>query len=139
MARAAAKAVERNSFIFFSFEASVSSPSNGVSFVRRTQGSGTRSGPEALADGVTACFPRIATDPNQCPGLAFRRHVGGMEWHPIATAPFDRDLELAVIGYEGPHGLVFACRRVLGGWINAETKKLVDVGPTHWREWRDRP
>jgi len=63
-----------------------------------------------------------------------------MEWNPIGTAPFDLDLELAVIDYDGPHSLVFPCRRilgtwVLGTWVNAETKQRVEVYPTHWREW----
>jgi hypothetical protein len=58
-----------------------------------------------------------------------------MDWQLTAIAPFDRDLELAVITYDGPHTLVFPCRRVLHGWINAESKKAVDVRPTHWREW----
>jgi hypothetical protein len=57
-------------------------------------------------------------------------------WENISGAPFDRDLELAVIDYDGPHSLVFACRRVLGGWIEAETLKRIDVRPTHWRQWR---
>ena len=63
-----------------------------------------------------------------------------MEWEPIATAPFDRDLELAVFDTAGQaHALVFPCRRVVGGWVDAETKKkLIDVRPTHWREWRRR-
>jgi hypothetical protein len=56
-------------------------------------------------------------------------------WQPIATAPFDRDLELAVIERDGPHALVFPCRRVLGGWIHATTKQRLDVSPTHWRPW----
>jgi hypothetical protein len=60
-----------------------------------------------------------------------------IEWQPVATAPFDRDLELAVINYDGRHALVFPCRRILGGWKNAETHKPVIVYPTHWREWRD--
>ena len=30
------------------------------------------------------------------------------------------------------------CRRILGSWINAETKKRIDVWPTHWREWQER-
>jgi hypothetical protein len=30
-----------------------------------------------------------------------------MEWKPISSAPFDRDLELAVIDREGEHPLVF--------------------------------
>jgi hypothetical protein len=57
-------------------------------------------------------------------------------WQPIATAPFDRDLELAVIDKDGTHALVFACRRVANGWVNAETMREIDVHPTHWREWR---
>jgi hypothetical protein len=60
-----------------------------------------------------------------------------MEWQPIATAPFDRDLELAVIDYEGSHALVFPCRHILGGWLNAQSNKSVIVYPTHWREWQD--
>jgi hypothetical protein len=38
-----------------------------------------------------------------------------MEWQPIAKAPFDRDLELAVMDYDGTHALVFPCRRILNG------------------------
>jgi len=56
-------------------------------------------------------------------------------WQPISTAPFDRDLELAVLDRDGPHSLVFACRRILSGWINAESKQRIDVRPTHWRDW----
>jgi hypothetical protein len=56
-------------------------------------------------------------------------------WQNIRTAPSDCDIELAVLDYEGPHALVFPCRRVLGGWVNAETERRIDVQPTHWREW----
>jgi hypothetical protein len=59
-------------------------------------------------------------------------------WQPISNAPFDRDLELAVLDREGPHALVFACRRILSGWINAETKQRIDVRPTHWRDWGEK-
>jgi len=31
-------------------------------------------------------------------------------WQPIRIAPFDIDLELAVIDGDGPHTLVFPCR-----------------------------
>jgi len=58
-----------------------------------------------------------------------------MEWQLISTAPFDRDLELAVIDREGPHALSFPARRILGGWIHAENGKRIDVRPTHWRAW----
>ncbi len=61
-------------------------------------------------------------------------------WQPIATAPFDRDLELAVIDASGEHALVFPCRRsILDGWINPTTGKRVDVRPTHWRGWKTEP
>jgi hypothetical protein len=60
-------------------------------------------------------------------------------WQPISNAPFDRDLELAVIDDDGPHALIFPCRRALGGWTKAETKERtkerIDVRPTHWRAW----
>jgi hypothetical protein len=60
-----------------------------------------------------------------------------MEWQPIVNAPFDRDLELAVIDYDGTHALVFPCRRILNGWLKAGTQQLIIVRPTHWREWCD--
>jgi hypothetical protein len=59
------------------------------------------------------------------------------DWQPIATAPFDRDLRLAVIDQQGvAHALIFPSRRVLGGWLEAETKARIDVDPTHWQEWK---
>jgi hypothetical protein len=62
-----------------------------------------------------------------------------MEWEPISTAPFDRDLALAVFDKSGaPHALVFPCRRILGGWVNTGTKERIEVHPTHWREWQDQ-
>jgi hypothetical protein len=59
-----------------------------------------------------------------------------MDWKPIDTAPFERDVELAVINVDGKHALTFPCQRTIGGWVNAETKKqLYFVLPTHWRVW----
>ena len=56
-----------------------------------------------------------------------------MDWEPISSAPFDRDLELAVFDTgERPHALAFPCRRILGGWIKVETQaKLIGFQPTH--------
>jgi hypothetical protein len=56
-------------------------------------------------------------------------------WQPISTAPYDRDLELAVINSVDTHALVFPCRRTAWGWIDARTKRQVDVRPSHWRLW----
>jgi hypothetical protein len=55
---------------------------------------------------------------------------------PASLAPRNRDLQLAVIDRHGAHILAFPCRRVEDGWVNAKTKKWIDVFPTHWREWR---
>ena len=52
-------------------------------------------------------------------------------WHPISNAPFDRDLELGVADSQSVRIIPFPCRRILGGWIKAETKTRIDVCPTH--------
>jgi hypothetical protein len=57
-----------------------------------------------------------------------------MEWKLISIAPFDRDLELAVIDRDGEHKLVFPCRRTGDGWIDAMTRRRLEVRPTHC-EW----
>jgi hypothetical protein len=60
-----------------------------------------------------------------------------MNRQPIIRAPWDCDVELAVIGSDGAvHALEFPCRRTFGGWLNAETGKWVDVHPTDWRDWQ---
>src|SRR3974377_784370 len=77
-----------------------------------------------------------ATDLDQSAGFA-GADILNMEWQRITSAPFDRDLELAVLDYDGVHALAFPCRRVLGSWLKAETKHKIDAYPTHWREWQD--
>lgn len=66
------------------------------------------------------------------------RQPGSAPWEPISAAPFGRDLELAVIGRDGVHALVFPCRCVVLGWIDAATMEPIDVQPTHWREWSEK-
>jgi hypothetical protein len=56
-------------------------------------------------------------------------------WKNISTAPFDCDLQLAVIDKDGTHSLVFPCRQCLDGWIASNTKQRIYVNPTHWRDW----
>ena len=60
-----------------------------------------------------------------------------MTWLKIETAPFERDIEVAVIDVDGAHAVVFPCRRVLGGWVKASTLTPVEIYPTHWREWNN--
>ncbi|MDL2409205.1 hypothetical protein PY650_26935 [Rhizobium calliandrae] len=56
-------------------------------------------------------------------------------WQLIVEAPFAEDIELAVIDDEGVHSLIFPCQRIPAGWINAKTREILDVHPTHWRMW----
>lgn len=57
-------------------------------------------------------------------------------WRPVATAPYDRDLRLAVLNEAGvAHALVFPCRRILGGWVKLQAKVRIQIDPTHWQEW----
>jgi hypothetical protein len=57
-------------------------------------------------------------------------------WQSISTAPYDRDLEVAVIEGDHLHPLVFACRRTTGGWVKVPNRERISVSPTHWRLWR---
>lgn len=70
---------------------------------------------------------------NAKPSVRYNRRC--MEWQPVATAPFDRDLELAVIEASIVYALVFPCRRARPGWVKSKTGASVDVHPTHWRAW----
>ena len=69
--------------------------------------------------------------------MSIRSSTDVIGWRSIATAPFNRDLQLAVLGSAGASPLVFPCRRVLRGWLKSETNAPVEIYPTHWREWRD--
>jgi hypothetical protein len=54
------------------------------------------------------------------------------EWRDIATAPFDRAIELAVI--DGDISVLsFPCLRHGNSWFDAESMKPVTVAATHWR------
>jgi hypothetical protein len=61
------------------------------------------------------------------------------DWQRAAVAPFDRDLELATIGADGIRSISFPCRRILTGWVDAATRQMVALNPTHWREWFQEP
>ncbi|WP_348625675.1 hypothetical protein [Mesorhizobium sp. LNHC221B00] len=62
-------------------------------------------------------------------------HSGAM-WNPIASAPYGRSLELAVIDDDGLHTLVFPCEKGKEGWKDAATGARVGIRPTHWRHWK---
>jgi hypothetical protein len=54
---------------------------------------------------------------------------------PISTAPFDNDLELAVMEAGEMVALIVPSRRAIGGWVEARTGNAIAVTPSHWRGW----
>ena len=58
-------------------------------------------------------------------------------WETISTAPYDRDIEVAVIETDHVYPLIFACRRTANGWFKASTRERLRIDPTHWRPWQD--
>jgi len=60
------------------------------------------------------------------------RLLRALEWREIATAPFDREIELAII--EREVGVVDgSCLRHGDGWLDAQKLRPVAVRATHWR------
>jgi hypothetical protein len=67
------------------------------------------------------------------PIAAFLSHLlRAAEWREIASAPFDREIELAVIGTD-VSVLDGSCLRHGESWLDAETLRPVKVAATHWR------
>ena len=57
--------------------------------------------------------------------------LAGTSWREIATAPFDREIELAVIS--GEVGMLRCCIRHGDNFLDAETLRPVEIEATHWR------
>jgi hypothetical protein len=59
------------------------------------------------------------------------------KWLPVSIAPTDSDLEVCVIEKGAVYALIFPCRRSGSDWVDASTKRPIDIKPTHWRLWTD--
>lgn len=66
-------------------------------------------------------------------------HALPERWLPIAIAPIDADLQVCVMNKTDVHALVFPVRKSGTNWVDAHTKENVDIEPTHWRLWSERP
>ena len=64
-----------------------------------------------------------------------RVHLLPETWLPVSIAPSDVDLEVGVMDKHDVHALVFPVRKNGTDWVDASTKKRVNIGPTHWRKW----
>jgi hypothetical protein len=64
--------------------------------------------------------------------IAFFSRLLRNEWREIASAPFDREIEVAILDEDTsvPGG---PCLRHGDGWLDAETLRPIEVTATHWR------
>ena len=63
---------------------------------------------------------------------ALIRFLDTSRWRDIETAPFDRELELAIVDGE-VRPVSGCCLRHGGDWLDAETLQPIQVTATHWR------
>ena len=62
------------------------------------------------------------------------------EWLPVSIAPYDVDLEICIMDYDGiVQALAYSCHRHGAEWVDASNKEHVDIQPTHWRKWTESP
>jgi hypothetical protein len=60
------------------------------------------------------------------------------KWLPVSIAPADTDLEVGVLDTRGDVvALVFPVHKKGTYWIDAVSKKPVEIWPTHWRTWNE--
>jgi len=57
------------------------------------------------------------------------------KWLPVSIAPEDTDLEVGAMDRHNVVALLFPVRKKGTYWVDAGTKKSVDIAPTHWRPW----
>jgi hypothetical protein len=63
---------------------------------------------------------------------AFLSRLLRNDWREIASAPFDREIELAFMsGNINMSG--GSCLRHGDGWLDAETLRPIEITATHWR------
>ncbi len=60
---------------------------------------------------------------------------GARCWHPVATAPFDRDLEIRIRDEDGVRVAPFPCRQTAQGWVNADLDVRARLMAVEWRPW----
>ncbi len=59
-------------------------------------------------------------------------------WRPIATAPLNKSVWLQCKDNFGVFELRFSAQRTEHGWINAQTRRLLEVQPVMWRSINGR-
>ncbi len=63
------------------------------------------------------------------------KYVSVPNWHPIATAPLNTQVELSIYDEGEYHALTFPCLRDGEGWRDVRVSRPLQLEPTHWRIW----
>jgi hypothetical protein len=96
------------------------------------------SGNEAITNATTPdSLATTAINQDQTPLITDHDLTGdGKEWHPIITAPAERDLEVRLEDPFGRYVLLFPCKFLPGqGWINSRLETPLPADPVDWRHW----
>ena len=64
--------------------------------------------------------------------IALLSRLLGNQRHEIGSAPFDREIEVAIVN-EGVDVSGSPCLRHGDGWLDVETHRPIEVTATHWR------
>lgn len=64
--------------------------------------------------------------------IAFLSRLLRNEWREIGCAPFDREIEVAILD-EDVSVAGGSCLRHGDGWLDAATLEPIEVTATHWR------
>jgi len=85
---------------------------------------------------IVAAANLLAGDHPHATGGLLGHLDGSRDWHPITTAPFNRDLGARI---QDPHGLQvpFPCRQTAAGCINSDLGIHMEIEPVAWRAWPD--
>ena len=64
-------------------------------------------------------------------------HIHLSHWHPISTAPCNRELELRIAQGGETTTLEFPCLQTNAGeWINVDLGSAIMIQPVEWRIWQ---
>ncbi len=67
----------------------------------------------------------------------FALHVHLSHWHPISTAPCNRELELRIAEDGATRTLEFPCLQTnAGDWIDVDLGTRIVIDPVEWRIWQ---
>jgi hypothetical protein len=65
--------------------------------------------------------------------LSSSSNVAPSKWLSVSITPADGELEVCVMDKRGLHVLAFPVRKSGTDWVDAVSKRRINLVPTHWR------